>query len=198
MNKPSILAVELQSRADVYLAVSTVIICIALMWLYNWQTTRKSKRGYQRFINWTSAQRDEARRYQAERRRRPSAVAAETSKRARAWMAARRVPGVVAAGSGGLALITTGHLKWAAVAIFAVSAFVGTVLVVVGISLEFKAVKQQREYEELQLDDGGNGQVAGADAVTTLKVMTDYQCSPLWLSSPDDVGNPDPHDYPSD
>lgn len=31
----------------------------------------------------------------------------------------------------------------------------------------------------------------------TLKVMVDYQCSPLWMISPDSVDNPDPYDVVS-
>lgn len=33
--------------------------------------------------------------------------------------------------------------------------------------------------------------------MTDLKVMADYHCSPLWMISPDDVDNPDPHDLVS-
>ncbi|HEX8095674.1 hypothetical protein [Jatrophihabitans sp.] len=148
----SILAAQIQSRADVFLAGGTLIACLALMFLYNWQTTRKSKGGYRRFINWTSAQRAEARQYQAERRRMPpSPVAVETSRQAKIWRKAAWALGVVSIGFAACSGATsTPSMEWTAIAISGVFMGVCIIFYVTEIYLEYKALKQQREYDELQ------------------------------------------------
>jgi hypothetical protein len=147
----SVLAAKIESRSDAYLAVGSVAACILLAFLYNWQTTRNSKGGYQRFINWTSAQRAEARQHQAERRRRPSPVAVETKRQAETWWKTGWVVGLVSFGFGIWAAETsTPAIKWTAIAIFGVGTIASLTLSFIGVYLEFRALKQQREYDELQ------------------------------------------------
>jgi hypothetical protein len=142
----SILAAGIESRGDAYSVIGTLVACILFAFLYNWQTTRNSKAGYQRFINWTSAQRAEA-----QRRRRPSPVAVETSRRAKTWSTTGWALGLVSFGFGLWGVLTsTTYIKWPALAIFGVTGIITLVLDTVGIYLGFKAAKQQRQYDELR------------------------------------------------
>lgn len=144
----SVLAVEIQSRSDAFTLGVGIIAGVALLFLLNWLITRNTRRGYRRFVNWTGAQRAEARQRQAEVRRRPSPVAVETRRQAKIRWKTGWVLGLVGFGFGGLAMTTgTPFLKWTDIAIFGVFTVASLTLSVIGIYLEVKASKQQYEYE---------------------------------------------------
>jgi hypothetical protein len=147
----AVLAVRIESRADVFCAAGGMLGFVLFVLLYNWRTTGDFKGGYPRFVNWTSAQRAEARQYQAERRRRPSPVAVETSRQAKLWWKTGWAFGAVGFAFGSWAIMTsTPFLTWTAFAIFGVLSFASLPLFTIGLYLEFKALKQQRHYDELQ------------------------------------------------
>jgi hypothetical protein len=143
----SILAAEIQSRWDAFSIGLGISLCVALLFVCNWLITRNSTRGYRRFINWTGAQRAEARQREAEVRRRPSPVAVETRRRAKIWWKTGWVLAVVAFGFGNWAVLSsTPFIKWPAIALFGVFAVAGLTLSIIGICLEVKASRQQYEY----------------------------------------------------
>lgn len=150
----SVLAAGAESREDLFWTAGGMIGFIVFVLLYNWRTTGDFKAGYPRYINWTRAQRAEARRFQAERRLRPSPVAVETSRRATIWLNSGFLLGLVGGGVAVWAVVTTTPVvKWTAIAIAAVLFVAGLAPMRTGLYLEFKAVKQQREHDEqLALD----------------------------------------------
>jgi hypothetical protein len=144
----SVLAVEIESRSDAVTFGVGIIAGIALLFVFNWLITRNSKRGYRRFVNWTSAQRAEARQRQAEDRRRPSPVALATRRQAKIRSKTGSVLGLVGFAFGGWAMTaSTPVITWTASVIFGVLTVASLTLLFIGIYLELKASRQQYEYD---------------------------------------------------
>ncbi len=142
-------AAQIQSRSDAVLFVSTIVVFVALIYLYNWWVTRRGPDGYRGPVNWTKAQRAEERLRRSRRR-----ISEEAVRQRQSADRAGRVAYAISVVAGGFVLLTirstVDEIDWPLVASYAVLALVTAAAVSRCLLLGFGAARAQREYDERQ------------------------------------------------